>query len=221
MVNRPPNQTTPTTPRLTSRNIVGISTAISCITLMLSAVKSRLARSKRAFSCSTRTNALTTRTPARFSCKTWFNRSSFPCTDRKSGRPLVRKNPMTSPITGSSASINNANCVLVVISMNTLPNIQSGARVSMRRDICPIIWTMLTSLVARTSSWPVWTRSMLPKEKVCTFWTSALRRSAPAPCATRTESSVLPTANRALRAAAPSISREVVAIILMSCLATP
>ncbi len=49
----------------------------------------------------------------------------------------------------------------------------------------------------------------------------ALRKSALALCATRTDSSVLPMENSALRAAAPSISREVVRIVPRSCLAMP
>ena len=201
--------------------MVGISIATSCITLIFSAIKSRLAWSKRRFSCSTRTNALTTRTPARFSCITWFNRSSFSCTDRKSGRALTRKNPIITRITGSSASISNANCGLVVISITTLPIIHSGARVSIRRDISTITCTWLTSLVVRTSNCPVRIRSRLPNENVCTFRTIALRRSVPTLIATRTESSVLPMENRALRAAAPSISRAVLTIIPRSCLAIP
>ena len=141
MANCPPNQTTPTTPRLTRNSMVGISAAASCITLMFSAIRARLARSKRAFSCSSRTNALTTRTPARFSCMTWFNASSFFCTSKNSERALVRKSPMMTPITGSSASISNANCLLVVISMITLPIIHSGARVRIRKDICTMVVT--------------------------------------------------------------------------------
>ncbi len=71
-------------------------------------------------------------------------------------------------IIGISASISSANRVLMAINMTALPIIHSGARVSIRKDICTISCTALTSLVARTSSWPVWIRSRLPKEKVCT-----------------------------------------------------
>ncbi len=131
------------------------------------------------------------------------------------------KNQINPKITGSRASISSDNCVLVVINMTTLPSTHNGARVRMRRDICTIICTWLTSLVARTNSCPVWIWSRLPNENVCTLRTSALRRSAPTFWDTRTENTVLATANRALRTAAPSISSEVVTINLTSPLAIP
>ncbi len=147
--------------------------------------------------------------------------SSRFCTRRKSGRAFTATTQIMPNTRGSKASIRSASRALVRTNITVLPIIHNGARVSIRRDICTIICTMLMSLVARTSKLPVCKRSRLPKEKVCTLRTRALRRSAPALWATRTEATVLPTANNALRIAAPSINSAVVTMAPRSCWRMP
>jgi len=67
MVSMPPNQTTATTPELTARLMNGAVITLSCMASIAVAVSPSLASLKRCFSWSLRTNALTTRTPERFS----------------------------------------------------------------------------------------------------------------------------------------------------------
>ena len=65
------------------------------------------------------------------------------------------KNTITTEVTSSRGSMDNARLWLVLIIRIRLPIISSGARVPIRNEICTRRCTALESLVRRTINWPV------------------------------------------------------------------
>jgi hypothetical protein len=206
---RPPDQTTMTIPTLTHSVRSGVIAAVNCITRTERAVRSSLADSKRADSCSARTKAFTRRAPATFSWSTALSRSRRCCTVRKRGSILTTKYAMRPVVTASSGSIVRARRGLVRTISARLPSMRSGARVPMRRDTWVSVLSALTSLVRRTRSCPVPCRSRSAKDHPCTSRKSASRRSRATPSPARTEAALLPTAMTALRAEIASIAAAV------------
>lgn len=75
----------------------------------------------------------------------------------------------------------NASCALSRIDMVRAVTIITGPRTSGRMPLHTAFCRTATSLVSRVTSDEVLNRSMLEKEKLCTFWYSARRSSAPKP----------------------------------------
>ncbi len=99
-----------------------------------------------------------------FSCSTVLRRSSFCCTLRKSGSILMMKKMMMAEVTSSSGSMVMASAGAVLTIRIRLPIISNGARVPMRNVVWVSCLRAVTSLLRRTSSWPVFCRSKFPKE---------------------------------------------------------
>jgi len=178
---RPPNQITAETPRLTVIIIRGQPIETVRIALTARARRSSLAAPKRAFSCSARTKALTTRTPISDSCITVLSRSTLPCTWRNKGNARETRFQIMANTIGTSTRKSTERRGDVVTAMTMLPINVMGPRIIMR-SIIPIMFCIcVTSLVRRVTRLPVSRSSMFEKERLCTLRKSADRRSAPYP----------------------------------------
>src|SRR5712691_13155033 len=96
----PPSQITASVPRLEMKKMRGKVRAVPRTTAKFSCKRLLLASRYRPCSYGSRTNALTTCTPARFSCSTVFRLPSFCCTILKRGPILVKKKRKTPRIAG-------------------------------------------------------------------------------------------------------------------------
>ena len=149
---RLPNHRIATDDRLKMSMRIGISRANSRFTRTAVDVSSRLATSKRASSCSVRTNARMTRMPASVSRVTWLMRSMRTWRARKSGTARASSTPMTSAMIGRITTRMPASGTSWRRAMITPPMAMIGARIITLKPISTTIWTCWTSFVFRVIS---------------------------------------------------------------------
>ena len=100
----PPNHSTPTVATLATIITVGNIAACQRPARIATSVSATLASAKRAVSCSSRTNARTTRTPVICSRSSRLTSSMRSCISRKLGTIWRTIRPMEAPRTGTTAS---------------------------------------------------------------------------------------------------------------------
>ena len=178
-----PNHMTATVERLRIAVMTGIVTANSRLTRIDVWNRSRFASSNRCSSCSVRTNARMTRTPASVSRMTWLIRSSLTCIARKSGIARYMTMPMNATMIGSTTTRRPDSGTSWRMAMMIPPMIRIGAEISRVRPMNTTIWTCCTSLVLRVISdaGPKWLTSTWLK--LSTLRKIALRTSRPKPIA--------------------------------------
>ena len=155
----PPSQITASVPRLEMKKISGKVSEVPRTTARFSCKRLLLALRYRSCSYGSRTNALTTRTPARFSCSTVFRLPSFCCTILKRGPILVKKKRKTPRMAGMINSATSASFQLVMSKIVALPMSITTALSNCRMPFPVKARTVSTSLVTRVINWPVWALS--------------------------------------------------------------
>ena len=153
-------------PKLRASIMNGIVMAMVRMARSVCSLRAWLALRKRSSSWAARTKALTTRTPARFSCMTMLRASSRCWTPRKSGKARRITKTMSAMTKGISTTKMRASCGLVSTAMTTPPTTSRGARTMMRSAINTSSCTWVTSLVRRVIRAPVSSSSRLGKERV-------------------------------------------------------
>ena len=142
-------------------------------------VTSALARSKRAVSRSSRTNARTTRMPVSCSRSTLLTVSRRACISRKSGTMRLTMNPMTMSITGIATTRIHDSPTSWRSAMMTPPIARIGAETSSVHVVSTRICTCCTSLVVRVISDGAPKRETSRSENSPTRTKIASRRSRP------------------------------------------
>ena len=143
------------------------------------------ASSKRFSSCSVRTKARITRTPARVSRITWLMRSRRIWLVRNSGMARLMVSPMTMASAGSTTSSSPDSGTSWRSAMMIPPTTRIGAEMITVRAMNTTIWICWMSLVLRVISeaGPKWFISTW--ENVSTLVKMASRTSRPKPMAMR------------------------------------
>ena len=183
----PPNHSTPTVATLATIMTVGNIAACQRPARIATAVSCALASPKRSVSCSSRTNARTTRTPVICSRSSRLTSSIRSCIRRKLGTIWRTIRPMDRPSTGTTASTSQDRPTSSRAAMMMPPTIMIGAATSRVPAISTSICTCWTSLVSRVISEGAPNCCTSRAEKVPTRWKIAARRSRPKPIALRAE----------------------------------
>ena len=164
---------------------VGNIIAIQRPAVIATSVSSRLATSKRCASCSSRTNARTTRTPVICSRSSLFTSSMRVCISRKLGTIRVTMNPIDRPSTGTTATISHDSPASTRNAMKIEPIIMMGAMIARVAPITTSVCTCWTSLVSRVINDGAPNCWISRAEKVPTRWKIRARVSRPNPIAVR------------------------------------